>query len=223
MILNLIPHEELVRRVDEEARKHLARIPEPTVVNADALATMLSHRGFQLGRVGYRVPPVRYRHGVRLLIAANTLRDLRKGDAQGAQVAEATDRAIEWLRPVLRPRFVFGRLRLEPLRALSMEELEGLIRWVLHVPDGAPALAPTGPITVDWCDEWAGVVRAFPALVGRDGLPRYWGQFIYAARHLGRARNREDVRLVTSLRVAQYEAKDFRAWLVQARAAAGWL
>jgi hypothetical protein len=96
--MRIVPFEVLEEHAREEYRQRFANAPEPKVLNARALAVYDSPRSFVWGGVGYWAPPLSYESGVRLMIAANALRDLRdhpaaKPSTGSAAPSGATGRA----------------------------------------------------------------------------------------------------------------------------------
>lgn len=223
IVARLTPHEELVRRIRVDAEKRIARIPAPVILNIDALVGFLQPREFTLGGVGYRAPPLRYRDGVRLQVVANTLKGLRDAGATVEQRRVPLAVAAALLRPLLSPIARWRRAWFHRVFTLSVDEMTDLLWRMLDVPDQSPVMPPTGPVTMDWIDELVGFARAFPPTwLDEDGMPRYWAQYLYGVRHLGRARHREDLRLAQATRAAQFVQADFDKWVTEYRAAAGW-
>jgi len=212
---------------EKRQQRIVASLPEPKVINLEALITFNAPRSFIWGGVGYRAPPLSFLAGVRLLVAANALRDLRTANAPeqtqraAARVAAFVVRAnIVPLGPMRRLRWRLGR---RPFRWDDPQELEGLCRWLHHVPDDSSAPPPPEkPGILDFADAFAGFVRAYPAWVGTDGLPVSWAAYLYGVRHLTRAMAREDLRRAISARWAGADSKGWSTYFGEQQRLAGW-
>jgi hypothetical protein len=222
IVRGIIPHEAIVAEVRAEVERRLAQIPAPTVLNVDALMVFLQPREFQWGGVGYRAPPLKFWDGARLMVAAHALADLRLAGVSGEQLTSVVRIARRLVARLVRPIARWRRAVAHRLRVSDPEQLEGLLHWLLYIPDEWQAPPPAGPVTVDWMDEVMGFVHEFPACIGTDGWPRYWAQYVYGSRHLSRARHRADLRLAMAVRAAQADAKDFTKWAGEWQTAAGW-
>jgi len=226
------PFEELEAMARARYKARYASVPEPKVINVDALVQFHAPRTFEWGGVGLRAPPLSFVAGVRLLVAANALRDLRTSNAPTGFIQAAVQTAAYLIRqnvfPIKRrhrlgwrfPRsFAWWFTR---LFADDSEMVEGLLRWLLHVPDEAPSTPPTQQVTLDFMDSLAGFVREFPRWVGADGFPISWAAYVYGSRHMGRVHAREDVRHAMSVRAGGADQKDYTKWNREVCQVAGW-
>lgn len=202
-----------------------ASVPEPKVINIDALVQFHAPRTFEWGGIGLRAPPLSFVAGVRLLVAANALRDLRTAKAPAPFQHAAVQTSALLLRQYVTPT---TRLRRIGWRFSSWfthddpELIEGLLRWLLHVPDESPVVPPQGKVTLDFMDSFVGFVREFPKWVGADGMPMSWVAYVYGCRHLGRVYAREDLRHALAVRAGGADKKDYEKWNNEVRPAAGW-
>jgi hypothetical protein len=107
--------------------------------------------------------------------------------------------------------------------ALPTEKLEHFLRFLLHVPDESGFPPSTKPGTLDLMDAVVGVIHGFPSWVGKDGLPRLWAHYVYGSRHLARERAREALVMGDAMRMAfGAEKNDYKKWLADHTAVAGW-
>lgn len=223
MGVRLVPREELDRREREFHAAKTPPPPKPNVINVDAVLVFGQARVFEFGGVGYRAPPLTYPQGIRLLVAAHALEDLIEQKAgarvvqQAARVAALSLRGV--VSPVRRWRYLTAWRR--PFLQAPVDELLGLLRWLVMVPDAASYQPPTKKETHDYVDALFAFARAYPALM-RDGHPLSWAHYLYGNRHLGRAQVREDLRASSAARVSQAEQKEYRRYAAEMRAAAGW-
>ena len=226
-MLRLVPPEEVDRLAREQYAERFKAVPEPVVLNVEELITLDAPRDFSWGGVGYRAPPLSFGVGLRLLVAANALRDLRTADAPDSERRTAVRMATRILRPVLEPLGVLSKVldwRLPcPFLRSDPTEMEGLLRWLLFAPDQSPVVPPTGRVTIDLIDGLASFVREFPAWVGPDGYPMSWRHYVYGMRHLSRVAARVDLRTATATRMAQTDKEPWQEWITELREAAGWL
>ncbi|HEX5949363.1 MAG TPA: hypothetical protein VFZ96_00005 [Actinomycetota bacterium] len=224
----IFQREEVEQLAREEYARRVKDAPEPVVINVEPLVTLDAPRDFAWGGIGYRAPPLSFTTGLRLLVAANALRDLRMADAPDEERRRAIRIATRDLRPAV---FAHGRLnrfldwRLPcPFLRSEPTEFEGLLRWLLFAPDQSPLLPSTGKVTVDLIDGLAAFVREFPAWVGSDGYPLTWSRYLYGMRHLSRVSARIDLRTAAATRMAGVtNQRAWTDWASEMRAAAGWL
>ena len=218
---------EIAAAVAVERAKYLRLLkeaPEPVVINIDAVLAIGQSREFAWGARKLRAPPLSYAQGIRLLVAANALRDLRDKQAPPKVVQAALTLAATLIRQTVKPRHWWHGLRWS--RAFTQddaESIEGLLRWLTDIPDqSAPPKPATRQVTVDLMDVLAEFARDFPAWVGADGFPRSWAHYLYGLRHMSRAVAREDLRHSAAARASQYETKDYNEFAREMRQAAGW-
>lgn len=225
--MRITPFEELEELARERYRKKYADVPEPVPVNVEAVLAFTQPREFAWGGVGYRAPPVPFREGVRLLVAANALRELLGGQcppsprAQRIAVglaARLLRRVVYPINPLLRLLWPFAR---RAFTDSTPAKLEQAIRWLLFVHDDTPVAPATERVRLDFMDALGTMVEGVPAWVGPDGLPLSWHHYVYASRYLSRARAREKMGTAVASRVAQFERKDFVRWLDEMHQAAG--
>lgn len=223
--MQIRPFEELEAMARERYRKKYASVPEPKVINVDALVQFTAPREFTWGGVGLRAPPLGFVAGVRLMVAANAIRDLRLAQAPPGFSQAAVVTAAALIRQTVVPLTRFRRLRWRWSGMFAHDEpeaVEGLLRWLLDVPDQAPNPPATVQVTLDFMDAFVDFVREFPAWVGPDGFPRSWAAYVYGCRNLHRSRAREDLRAAMAARAAGADVKDFKQWNNELRSAAGW-
>lgn len=229
--MEIRPFEELEAQSRARYRaRYAVASPEPIVINVDAVLQYTAPRRFEVGGIGLRAPPLSFLAGVRLLTAANALRDvLAAGEQAPPEFLDTTrDTAILLIGQSVRPVRLFRRLRgrwLRVFHAMASDELEQFLRFLLYVPDSSPPPVPSErQVTIDMMDVAKGVTRTWPAEVDpKTGLPRTWAAYIYGSRHLGRVRAREDLRMATVFRIAQGADKtEWQRYTEDERAAAGW-
>lgn len=209
-----------------ERRWHEARQPvavEPKVINVDAVLVLGQERTVAWGAITLHAPPLSFILGARLLVAANALRDLREKHAPEDSIRAAQSVAAALLRQALKPIKKLDRFRCWScvFTKDAPEDIEGLISWLLDVPDEASYQPPERKVTIDFMDNVAQFAKAFPAWV-KDGWPLSWAHYQYGMRHLGRAWVREELRQAAAARAGQAEKKDFKAYITEQRPAAGW-
>lgn len=216
--MKIVPLEVLARESRETFARQAVKAPEPRVINARAWAKLDAPRSLVWGGIGYWCPPLSYENGMKLLIAANALRDLRERGGSDAQVETARFRAARLIRSVL-------DRRRRPLwrwwsRAFFTDEeflLEALIRDLLHVEDDSVYVPPDRPFTVDLVDN----LYTFNSHFGRR--PDSWKDYVYGMRHISRDNNRAGYRTAVSSRMGVNSDKE--AWQEYERdvlMAAGW-
>lgn len=228
MGLRIEAFEELEAQAAARFREEVAQAPRPKVANILAALTVTAgqSREFPWGTVSYRAPPLSYPVGLRLLVAAEALRDLREQGASPAvrQEAVRTVAAVlatacqvvggPWLDRLIRKRAGFSRD--------DPDTIESLCFHLTHVPDEGAFVLPKKAVTLDLADTLAQFTRAFPSWCGRDGLPLSWAHYQYGSRHLTRASHREDLRAAIAFRVAAAPPKQYGAWQDEWLAIAGW-
>lgn len=215
---------ELEAAAEKRYERWVASLPTPKVINVQALVAFSAPRKFVWGGVGYRAPPLPFLAGMRLFIAANALRDLRSAWASPATQQHAASTAVEILRTLIHPQRLIDRLRpwVRPFVRSSPEELETLLRWLLHVADEAKVQTNATQVTIDYMAVLTDFVREFPAWVGPDGFPLTWSLYIYGSRHIPRARAREDLRRAYSMRAAAAPPMGYRMFNHELTPVAGW-
>lgn len=223
--------EELEAIARERYRERYApeSVPEPRVVNADAVIQYAPPRKFEVGGIGLRAPPLSFQNGVRLLVAANAIRDIRTADppAPPEFFPAAREQAVGFIGQCVTPISPFRRFRgawLRPFYLMEAEDLELFLRFLVYLPDNGPSGPPSDkPVTVDLIDQAKAITAKWPACADANGLPRLWADYIYGSRHLARARAREDLRMATMFRIAQGADKhEWKSFLADEQSAAGW-
>jgi len=209
------------------AQFHAARfkdVPEPVVINLDAVLTIGQTREFQWGAIKLHAPPLSFPLGARLMVAANALRDLREHKAPPTSLKHAQSVAAAYIRQAVAPATFAGRLRCWSCLFVKddPETVEGLMRWLLMVPDQAQYQPPDRKLTVDFMDAISAFATAFPAWMGADGWPLSWAHYQYGTRHLGRAAARAELRQAVAARAGGAEAKGFKQYVAEQQQAAGW-
>jgi len=215
--LRRVPQVELERFAHQEYVKAYASAPKPKLRNLLALTEFCVPRIIPWAGVSYRAPPLGFRDGVRLMVAANALQDLRLAGVAPPARREAARVALLCLRSVLRGPWYRRRFR-----STDPAEVEAVAWLVLHVPDEGVLPPAKGSATLDYMDTLAAFARDLPAWCGPDGLPLSWAHYQYGLHHLTRARHREDLRHAISVRAAGAEVKAFKEFENEWRAAAGW-
>ena len=215
---------EIEAAVRKERVRLLKDVPEPVIINLDAVLTIGQSRELQWGAIKLHAPPLSFPLGARLFVSANALRELREKEAPPQSIKAAQSVVAALLRQAVKPARKIDHLRCWSCVFLkdSAEDIEGLCRWLLSVPDGAGYPMPDKQITIDFMDNVAGFAKAFPAWM-RDGWPMSWAHYQYGMRHLSRAWAREELRMAAASRMAQTEAKDFKPYVTETQRAAGWI
>ena len=214
---------EIAEAIRKERVRLLKESPEPVIINLDAVLTIGQSREFQWGAIKLHAPPLPFPLGARLFVAANALRDLRENQASDLSIKAAQSVVAALLRKAVKPSRSLDRLRCWSCAFTKddPEAIEGLIRWLLMVPDEASYTPPDRKVTIDFMDNVAAFGKAFPAWM-KDGWPMSWAHYQYGMRHLGRAWAREELRLASANRMAQAEQKHFKPYVAETQQAAGW-
>lgn len=215
---------EIAAAVRRERVRLVKDAPEPVVINLDAVLTIGQSREVQWGAIKLHAPPLPFRLGAKLYVSANALRELREKSAPPQSIKAAQSVVAALLREAVKPARGIDHLRCWWCVFLkdSAEELQGLIRWLLFVPDEAGYVPPTRAVTIDFMDNVAVFAKSFPAWM-KDGWPMSWAHYQYGMRHLARAWAREELRTASATRMAQTEAKDFKPYVMETQQAAGWV
>lgn len=226
-MLRIVPPEEIDRIAREAYARRFKDVPEPVVLNVEPLLALDAPRDFSWGGVGYRAPPVSYRTGVRLLVCANHLRELRQKKAGPGKVRPAIRTAAWTIRLAVCPSGLRSRVldRILPCPFASTVDpidIEALCRWLIAAPDQSAFIPATEKTTVDVIDALASFAREFPAWVNADGWPISYRHYLYGTRHLGRLGARTDLKHATAVRMANTQRDDWKAYAEELRAAAGW-
>lgn len=214
---------EIGAAVRKERLRLLKDVPEPVVINLDAVLSLGQSREVQWGAIKLHAPPLSFPLGARLYVSDHALRDLREHAAPPSSLKAAQSVVAALLRQAVRPVRALDRVRCWWCVFLrdTPEELSGLLRWLLYVPDEAAYVPPTRAVTIDFMDNVAAFSRAFPDWM-QDGWPLSWAHYQYGMRHLARVWAREELRTSSATRMAQAEAKDFKPYLIDMQQAAGW-
>jgi hypothetical protein len=220
------PFAVLEQHAREEYRKRFASVPEPRVLNAHALVSFAAPRSLVWGGVGYWVPPLSYEDGNRLLAAASFIHDALRQDKPVAATAasKTAARILHALLPRRRPPVwrVGERLRQWFRSRFTFyhdppEQIESLLRWLLHVEDDAPLVPADRQATIDLIDN----KYAFEGHFKRP--PLSWKDYVYGMRHIARQASREDLRGAVAARIGvNADAKGWRDYERELRALAGW-
>lgn len=224
--MQIRPFSELEAAARERYRQKFASVPAPTLINLEALVTFAVPRVLEWRGVGYRAPPLPYQTGLRLQVAAQALQELTSRGAPEASRRAAARVAARVVATLLRPRApwrVAWRRRLRTSLLADLDAFQGLLWWLIHVPDQGVVPPATRAVTVDCMDTLTDFVREFPRWVGADGFPLTWAHFQYGVRHLGRARARADLRMAVAARAAGSTDKGWKEWETEWLASAGWL
>lgn len=217
MGLRRVPQSELEAFAHAQYVRKYASVPKPKILNLGALVEFFVPQVIDWGGVKYRGPPVSFRLGVRLMVAAHALQELRGIGAAPSVRLDAARVALSCLQPYLKGPWYHRRFK-----SNDPEEIEAMAWRVLHIPDDG-VLPPTeGPVTMDYMDTLSAFARDFPAWCGKDGLPLSWAHYQYGLRHLVRARHREDLRTAMAVRAAGADKAGYQDYESQWRAAAGW-
>ena len=213
--MRVVPFAVLEEHAREEYRQRFANAPEPKVLNARALAVYDAPRSFVWGGVGYWAPPLSYEDGMRLMIAANALRDLQ---GAGDRLTSAAITAARLIRAVVdRRRRPLWRLWSRSFYRDTPESLAGLIGYLLHVEDESPVIPSDQRVTVDLVDNR----YTFEGHFKRK--PDSWADYVYGMRHIGRATSRGDLRLAIGSRVGvNADDEAWRAFEREMRQHSGW-
>lgn len=213
-VIRRVPQAELEKFAREEYARRYARAPKPKLVNVEAFIGFGVPRIVVWEGVRFRAPPLSFDLGRRLLVCYYALRELREARAPLAERQTAATEALRVLRRALFPRW--RRRKLRP----SVDEVEMLCDWLLHVPDDTRLPPPLEQTRMDFIDTLAAFARDYPGWCGRDGFPLSWAHYQYGLRHLIRARHREDLRAAIVARVAGADKKVYTDWTRDWRAMA---
>jgi hypothetical protein len=231
------PFEELEDIARKRYQAAFAGAPEAKILNVEALVEFTvprcQVRKFVEGGIAFRAPPLSFALGVEVLVHANALKGLLEKHAPPEFVTVAHDQAIRLLPTILSPVSRFRRLRggwLSVFHALPTDKLEHFLRYLLHVPDESGFPPSTKPGTLDLMDAVVGVIHGFPGWVDTGGLfrrgtglPRLWAHSVYGSRYLARERARGALVLGDAMRMAfGAEKNDYKKWLADHTAVAGW-
>jgi hypothetical protein len=218
------PFEELEAMSRERYQAHIASLPEPKVINIDALVAFSEPIEFTWGGVQLRAPPLPFRAGIRMFVAANALRDFRMADAPTEFVDDTARTAVSLILRHVRPTSRLRRLTRwgRSVMKAPVVEVEGFLRFLLHVEDDSSFPAPKTRPTVDFMANLCDFAREFPGWLGTDGLPRSWAAYIYGSRHMARARAREDLRRGLAMRAARSDEAGYKEFNRELEPVAGW-
>jgi hypothetical protein len=211
-----IPRAELERYAREQYARQFGQAAPIKVRNAQALVALGEHRALKWRGHAYRVPPLPWKAGARLLVISQALTsegERERATRLGRKVMHALVRLRSfgpWAKPVL-----------NPFRRASSEEVSDLCDFFLHIPDDNKHDGGNAT-SVDLMDGLMEMVRLFPALIGVDGLPVSWSAYQYALRHFGRAQARDDLRAAQAARVSQAPKADWQNYAREMRSACGW-
>lgn len=236
--MQIRPFEELEAMARARYQARYASVPEPTVINVDALVQFHAPRTFEWGGVGLRAPPLSFVNGVRLLVAANALRDLRQAKAPPPFLQAAVQTAALLLRQSVTPLKTRKRLGWRFSRCFrddDPEMIEGFLRWLLHVPDDAPSIPPNGKVTWNLVGSVMQFAGKRPALVFTDrwrfpwnrkkepvGFPVSWAAYIHGMREINRENAQDILRSAMAVRAGGAEQKDYKSFNAELSEAAGW-
>lgn len=213
--MKAIPLEVIQQRARDDQAKRFSAAP-PKVRNAQALVALGEFRPRRFRGMGYRVPPLSFSAGARLLVVSQML--LRPSDHEGA--VQAARKVMGDL--YRRQRFgAWRRPRRNPFRDATAHEIAAEIDFLLDIPDETPATGDAGG-TIDLMDGLLEFSRLFPAFIGPDGLPVSWAHYQYGLRHIGRVKAREQLEMASATRVAQADKKSFQEWYRELRTVSGW-
>lgn len=226
MPVRLVPHATLEAAAREAYARRYANVPAPSYANIPALLGMNQPITFAWGKVGYAGPPLSFVSGVRLMVAANALRELRTKGAPMALRRDAARVAGALLERVVRPTSgAFWRRwwrRRRGFRHDPPEEVEALCTWLIDVADEVTNPPPERAITIDLMDTLADFARQFPAWCDDSGMPRTWAHYLYGQRHAARVAHRQDLRAAIAARAAQADPKGFKLFERTMTNFAGW-
>lgn len=197
--MRITPFRVLEEHARAEYQKRLASAPEPKVINARALATLDAPRSFVWGGIGYWAPPLSYDGGIKLLVVAGMLRDLRNaGDVLRTEPARI--RAASLIRQNVRSRRPLWRLTRAFYRDAAAD-LEAVIRWLLHVEDESLVVPSEKPVTVDLIH----LRYAFEDVFNR--APRSWSDYVHGIRYIGQKYSQQDLRYAAATRTGRFADK----------------
>lgn len=208
---------ELERLAREQYAQQFGQQAPVRVRNAQAMVALGEHRPLRWRSHAYRVPPLPWKDGARLLVISQAL-----ATGEGAE----RERACKLARVVMhglvqRRRFrQWGKPFLNPFRSATVDDLRHLADFLLHVPD--ENVPPTGKATS--VDLMAGVLdfaERWPAFVNAEGYPVSWAHFQHGLRSLGRVRARDDLRAAQAARVSQAPKADWQAYSREMQSFAG--
>ena len=226
MQITKLSRAELEAFAREQYAQQFGRPAPPKVRNAQALVALGEHRPLRWRGHAYRVPPLPFRDGARLLVVSQVLA-AEYEEAGGDVWAEVFELAAP-SRALARARIMCGdlvqrrRFSRNPFRNATPAEVRDLIAFFLAVPDETPSLRAKGAQTVDLLDGLLEFMRVYPALVNSDGLPVSWQHYQYGLRSLGRCVARESLRFAQAMRMAQTDKESFKGWAAEQASAAGW-
>lgn len=218
--------------LEEIAREQLkafrgAQAP-PEVRNAPALMALGEPRALRWAGHYYHVPPVPFRTAKKLMAIGEVL----NGDNDPAVMDVAREHALPLLRGLVTRRSLFPavearvrRLRRNPFRTASTENVRDIIRFLLHVPNDNPIPAPLSadaPKAVDLVGQVAEFVQMYPAWVNAEGDPISWEHYQIGSREAPRIHARASIRFAQAMRPAQSTEEGFENWRNSVSPVAGW-
>jgi hypothetical protein len=228
VVARLIPAAELEGQRKAYVKKMTKRSGQrPRLVNVQALLEIGCSRELEWSGRRYHAPPLPFDLGVRLLSLQSAIAELRGARGSEEQLEANRRLATLLLHRALRPRHLLRRLFWpvsRPFKSDHIELLDGLITWLLHVPDaGARGAEPTGePKPLDIATELAQFVHEMPTWCDRRGLPLSWAHFVLGNASIARMTRRRDLRLASASRISQADGKGFNRWHSETAAAGGW-
>lgn len=223
------PRAQLEKVARELYDREFGRQAPAKVRNARVLVALGEHRPLRWRSHAYRVPPVPFRDGARLLVCSQVLVQASDGDEAGGralsvarEVMHGLVRVRGFVRKGLRVRRDWVRVpRRNPFRDLSVAEAIGLIDFFLDIPDETPIHAGTAKL-VDLKQGFMEAGRVFPFCFDpRNGLPHSWAHYQYALREVGRVLAREELMHAQAARVSQAKKEDWRNYSRQMQSIAG--
>ena len=152
MQITKLSRAELEAFAREQYAQQFGRPAPPKVRNAQALVALGEHRPLRWRGHAYRVPPLPFRDGARLLVVSQVLA-AEYEEAGGDVWAEVFELAAP-SRALARARIMCGdlvqrrRFSRNPFRNATPAEVRDLIAFFLAVPDETPSLRAKGAQTV---------------------------------------------------------------------------
>jgi hypothetical protein len=237
--MRITPHAELEAYARQQYRKYAKRLAlaaaRSVPLNVEAVTLLNKPRELPYGKVSYRAPPLTFRQGFDLMVAANALRARRIANQP---TDEARSIAVRLIRPVFFPKSRVLRLLL-PARWMNVPDIgiETIIYALLFLPDDGAVAPPSKPIRSDLMDAVATFAQQLPAWCvpewrywffgwrkNRDaGLPLSWAHYVYGMSHIARKLARDDLRAATAARRAWADKQAWKTFESEQRSAAGWV
>jgi hypothetical protein len=224
-----IPRAELEQYAREQYARQFGQQAPIKVRNAQALVALGEHRALKWRGHAYRVPPLSWKAGARLLVISQALAT-GEGGERAVRLARAVVHGLVQRRRFVARRDQYGRLknivrdwakpRRNPFRAASPVELRQVADYLIDVPD--ENRPPPGKATsVDLMHGVLDVAERWPAFINDEGLPKSWELYQWALRSLGRVRARDELQAAQANRMGPAPKDKWHAYSHELESVAG--